>query len=154
MNPSLPLDVFDSMHELMRMFRQRLRKALVNVHPELTFNETRVLMRTGRVPGLTQRELVEHSHADKAQMARILAQLEQRGWLTRSASENDRRVRCLRLSAEGERIFAQVRQLQERIAAELLSDCSAEAQLQLVTLLREMRNNATATEEILEPVAD
>lgn len=144
MNPSLPIEVFDSLHELLHLFRARMRKAMEAVHPELTFNEMRILLRMGRQPGLTQKGLVERSHADKAQMARLLAHLEERGWLIRSASESDRRVRCLRLSAQGERLFAQLRTLQERVAAELLRDCPPSMQADLLALLRQARDSAGA----------
>ncbi|MGB3423987.1 MAG: MarR family transcriptional regulator [Castellaniella sp.] len=144
MKPSLPIDVFDSLHELLHLFRARMRKAMETVHPELTFNEMRILMRTGRQPGITQRDLVEHSHADKAQMARLLAHLEERGWLTRSPSESDKRVRCLRLSAQGQQFFTQLRRLQESVAAELLRDSPPPSQAQLLALLRQACDSADA----------
>ena len=77
MNPSQSIEVFDRLHELLHRFRARMRKAMETVHPDLTLNEMRILMRAGRQPGLTQRDLVEHSHADKAQMARIVGVGEQ-----------------------------------------------------------------------------
>ncbi|CAM5200003.1 DNA-binding MarR family transcriptional regulator OS=Castellaniella defragrans OX=75697 GN=HNR28_001037 PE=4 SV=1 [Castellaniella denitrificans] len=150
MDPSLPIEIFDSLHELLHLFRARMRKAMEAVHPELTFNEMRILMRAGRQPGLTQRDLVERSHADKAQMARLLAHLEERGWLTRSASESDKRVRCLRLSAQGQRFFAQLRKVQERVAAKLLRDCPPSSQAQLLALLRQARDSAQAQRDRLE----
>ena len=144
MNPSPSIEVFDRLHELLHRFRARMRKAMETVHPDLTLNEMRILMRAGRQPGLTQRDLVEHSHADKAQMARLLAQLEAHGWLTRSASESDKRVRCLRLSAQGEALFARLRRLQESVAADLLRDCPPSAQAQLLALLRQACDSGEA----------
>ncbi|MFT0532187.1 MarR family winged helix-turn-helix transcriptional regulator [Castellaniella hirudinis] len=142
MNPSQSIEVFDRLHELLHRFRACMRKAMETVHPDLTLNEMRILMHAGRQPGLTQRDLVEHSHADKAQMARLLAHLEAHGWLTRSASESDKRVRCLRLSAQGEALFAQLRRRQESVAADLLRDCPPSAQTQLLTLLRQACDSA------------
>ena len=144
MSPSSPVDVFDTLHELQHLFRARMRKSIEAVHPELTFNEMRILMHAGRQPGITQRDLVEHSHADKAQMARILAHLQDRGWLTRSASESDKRVRCLHLSAQGRQLFTRLRSLQEQVAAELLQDCPPPLQAQLLALLKQARSSAAA----------
>lgn len=144
MSPSSPVDVFDTLHELQHIFRARMRKSIEAVHPELTFNEMRILMHAGRQPGITQRDLVEHSHADKAQMARILAHLQDRGWLTRSASESDKRVRCLHLSAQGRQLFTRLRSLQEQVAAELLQDCPPPLQAQLLALLKQARSSAVA----------
>jgi len=145
MTAPLSVEVFDTLHELQHFFRARMRKSMEAVRPELTFNEMRVLMRAGRQPGITQRDLVEHSHADKAQMARILAHLQDRGWLTRSASESDKRVRCLHLSAQGQRLFAQLRGLQEQVATELLQDCPPPVQAQLLALLQQARGSAAAS---------
>lgn len=149
MKPPLSVDVFNTLHELQHLFRLHMRKSMEAAHQELTFNEMRVLMRTGRQPGITQRELVEHSHADKAQMARILAQLQDRGWLTRSASESDKRVRCLQLSAQGLQLFEKLRGLQEQVATELLQDFPPPMQAQLLTLLQQARSSAAAKAGLL-----
>lgn len=144
MNPPLPVHVFDTLHELQHLFRARMRKSMEAVHPEMTFNEMRILMRTGRQPGITQRDLVEHSHADKAQMARILAHLQDQGWLTRSASDSDKRVRCLHLSAQGRQLFTRLRSVQEQVATELLQGCPPTMQAQLLALLQQAQSSATA----------
>ena len=142
MNAFLPLDVFDAMHELLFLYRSRLRRSMETVHPDLTFNEMRVLMHVGRQPGITQRDLVEHSHADKAQMARLLAQLQERDWLTRNASKEDRRVRCLHLSESGRQLFGRLRNLQEQVADELLQGCEPSLQTRLLPLLQQARDIA------------
>jgi DNA-binding MarR family transcriptional regulator len=117
------------------------------LHPDLTFNELRILMRVGEQPGVTQRELVEHSHADKALMTRTLTHLEERGWIKRSASENDKRVRCLNLNTRGKRIFTQLRSLQEQVAAEMLQGCPPPLQAQLLAMLQQARNSARDHED-------
>ena len=143
MNTTISVQVFDSLHELMHLFRARVRKSMEAVHPELTFNEMRILMRTGRQPGITQKELVEHSHTDKAQMARMLSHLQDKGWLKRNASESDKRVRCLYLSPQGQQLFALLRDLQEQVATELLQDCPVAFQKQLLSLLHQARSSAS-----------
>lgn len=141
-NPFLSADIFDALHELLRLFRSRMRKSMESIDPELTFNETRVLMHVGQRPGVTQKDLVERSHTDKAQMARTLAQLQDKGWLERSAGMADKRVRCLHLSAQGRELYARLRGMREALAAELLQDCPAELQTQLLDLLHQARDSA------------
>ncbi|PIG07473.1 MarR family winged helix-turn-helix transcriptional regulator [Comamonas sp. 26] len=136
MSSSLAADVFEVLHDLLHLFRARLLQSLERIQPGLTFNEFRILMHAGRHPGITQKELVEHSHTDKAQMARMLTQLQDKGWLERSASEADKRVRCLQLSAQGLQLFAQLKNQREQIAAELLSDFPVKQQTQLRELLK------------------
>ena len=145
MSSSISADVFELLHDLLHLFRARLLESLEAVQPGLTFNEFRVLMHTGRHPGITQKELVEHSHTDKAQMARMLAQLQDRGWLERSASEADKRVRCLQLSAQGQQLFDSLRARREQIAQELLQDFPAAEQAQLRALLQQALSSARAS---------
>ena len=145
MSSSIAAEVFEVLHDLLHLFRARLLESLEAVQPGLTFNEFRILMHTGRHPGITQKELVEHSHTDKAQMARTLAQLQDKGWLERSASEADKRVRCLQLSARGQQLFDQLRHRREQIATELLSDFPAAQQALLHDLLLQARDSAQAT---------
>ena len=146
MSSSLAADVFEVLHDLMHLFRARLLQSLERIQPGLTFNEFRILMHAGRHPGITQKELVEHSHTDKAQMARMLTQLQDKGWLERSASEADKRVRCLQLSAQGLQLFAQLKNQREQIAAELLRDFPVEQQTQLRELLKLALNSARVTD--------
>ena len=145
MSSSIAADVFEVLHDLLHLFRARLLQSLEAVQPGLTFNEFRILMHTGRHPGITQKELVEHSHTDKAQMARTLAQLQDKGWLERSASEADKRVRCLQLSVRGQQLFDQLRHRREQIATELLSATPAAQQALLHELLRQALDGAQAT---------
>ena len=145
MSSSIAADVFEVLHDLLHLFRARLLQSLEAVQPGLTFNEFRILMHTGRHPGITQKELVEHSHTDKAQMARTLAQLQDKGWLERSASEADKRVRCLQLSAQGQQLFDQLRHRREQIATELLSDFPEAQQGLLHELLLQAKDSAQAT---------
>ncbi|GAO72350.1 MarR family winged helix-turn-helix transcriptional regulator [Comamonas sp. E6] len=145
MSSSIAAEVFEVLHDLLHLFRARLLESLEAVQPGLTFNEFRILMHTGRHPGITQKELVEHSHTDKAQMARTLAQLQDKGWLERSASEADKRVRCLQLSTRGQQLFDQLRSRREQIATELLSDFPAAQQALLHDLLLQARDSAQTT---------
>lgn len=146
MTPSLSADVFDTMHDLLHLYRASMRAEMEAIEPGLTLNELRILMFVGRHPGQTQKALVEHSHADKAQMARTLAQLEDQGWIDRHPSPEDRRVRCLALSTQGQALFARLQQSRQGVAAQLLQDCTSEVQQQLLVLLQQagasMRDSA------------
>ena len=120
MPTSVALEIFDNLHAFMHLCRTRMRSGLEAANPELTFNEARVLMHTGRHPGLSHKDLIERSHTDKAQMTRLLATLEARGWLTRTPSEDDKRVRCLHLSPQGEQLVQQLLTVQRQVMEELL----------------------------------
>lgn len=132
MTQSSPVEIFDSLHDLLHLFRTRTRNRIELLHPELTLNEMRVLMYTGRSPGITQKELVARSHTDKAQMARIIVGLENRVLLERIPAASDKRVRCLYLSVRGRELFAQLRDLQHEIGSELLKNLPMKVQKQML----------------------
>jgi DNA-binding MarR family transcriptional regulator len=133
-----PVEVFDGLHDLLHLFRTRTLDYVELSHPELTLNEMRVLMYTGRNAGITQKELVERSHTDKAQMTRILASLEDRDLLERRPSDSDRRVRCLRLSEKGAALFAQLRDVQDRIGGDLLKSLPMDVQRKLLNACQQV----------------
>lgn len=144
MIPSVSVEIFEVLHELLHRFRARMRQSMESVHPGLTFNEVRILTQTGRRPGITQKDLVEHSHTDKAQMARMLAQLQEKGWLERSASETDKRVRCLQLSPAGEQLFVQLKAQREQVATQLLKDFPTSQKDELLQLLKQALASTSA----------
>jgi len=114
------------------------------VHPELTFNEVRALNFIGRHPGATQKELVRHSGADKAQVARMLGLLQDKGWLERLPNAEDKRSRCLTLSGEGAALYQALRAARQTLSASVLAGCDEATQTQLLVLLERVRSNLDA----------
>jgi len=135
MTAKTPADVFDAMHDLMHAYRHRMRAAM---QTELTANEMRALMFVGRHPMRTQKELVQHSGADKAQIARMLGTLEEKGWLERLPHPRDARSRCLTLSRAGQAVFERMRERRRGITVQLLQGLSEDEQLLLQGLLERM----------------
>ncbi len=82
-------DVFEAMHELLHVYRAHMVRTLAAVEPDLTLNEVRALMFVGRHPGASQKELVAHSGADKAQVARMVGLLQDKGWLESQPNADD-----------------------------------------------------------------
>ena len=139
MHTSVALDIFEHLHDLSHQFRTRARAALEAAHPDLTFNAMRVLMHTGRHPGVTHTELIARSHTDKAQMTRIITSLEAGGWLTRQPSDADKRVRCLHLSLSGMLLFKQQQRMQREVAHTLLQAWPLELQETLLAALKDLK---------------
>jgi DNA-binding MarR family transcriptional regulator len=137
MDQSPATAIFEQLHVLATRFRNRIRDSVASVDQALTFNGMRVLMRAGRQPGITQKELVEHSQADKAQMARIIDHLHENGWLERTPCEHDRRVRRLHLTKQGRALYGKLERLQDRVAAEMLEACEPAVQQELLSLLQQ-----------------
>jgi len=142
-----PADVFEAMHDLMHTYRAHMVRAMASVHPELTLNEVRALSFVGRHPGATQKELVQHSGADKAQVARMVGMLEDKGWLERVPNADDKRSRCLALSEQGQALVEALRASRQALTRSLLRGCDANNQQQLMALLAQMRSNLDALQK-------
>ncbi|MCI5069973.1 MarR family transcriptional regulator [Acidovorax sp.] len=144
MTTHAPADVFEAMHDLLHVYRAHMVRTMAAIHPDLTHNEVRALMFVGRHPGTTQRELVSHSGADKAQVARMVAMLQDKGWLESAPNAEDKRSRCLRLSAQGMALHGALRNARRDVAASLLAGCGKATQAQLLALLAQVRSHVEA----------
>ena len=144
MPPRARPDVFEALHDLMHAYRARMVRAMTSVHPDLTFNEVRALNFIGRHPGATQKELVRHSGADKAQVARMLGLLQDKGWLERAPHAEDKRSRCLALSPEGSALYKALRESRQALAASALKNCDKNTQAQLLAQIQQLRESLDA----------
>ncbi|MBQ0932191.1 MarR family transcriptional regulator [Ideonella sp. 4Y16] len=88
-----------------------------------------------RHPGATASQLVEHSGRDKAQVARLVAALRERGLLEARTDEHDRRVSRLHPTAAAARLHQRVMQVRGRSAAQAFSVLDAAELQQLRSLL-------------------
>ena len=141
MTAKTPADLFEAMHDLMHAYRRRMRAAIHDLQPELTPNEVRALLFVDRHPMRTQTDLVEHSGADKAQIARMLNALEDRGWLERVPHAQDRRSRCLALSPAGQALCEVMRERRRSVSQQMLDGFAPEEQQQLQSLLTRLLEN-------------
>ena len=102
-------------------------------------------------PGIDQRSLAGAVGLDTSTVASVIDRLETRGLLARSLSPDDRRVRLLALTAEGEAVLAQVQpamqRTQERILAPLSKSERADFMRMLRTLVTENNELSRAPRE-------
>ncbi len=145
MNTSaLPSAVLDAMHNLTLAYRRQMRAALHAQALPLTANELKVLLYVGHHPLCTHKDLVAHTGTDKAQLARLLQQMDTHGWLERVPHPQDKRSRCLRLSAQGAEAFTGLRNHRSSLGAQMLAGWSMSEQQQLLDLLRQMHSQLAA----------
>jgi DNA-binding MarR family transcriptional regulator len=86
-------------------------------------------------PGLKQTKLAEAAHLDRSSLVPALDKLEARGWVTRRASEQDRRINGLWLTADGMALLKRLKQKVARHEERLVSNLSASERDQLFGLL-------------------
>lgn len=89
-----------------------------------------------RMPGVSQSELGAELDLDRSTIADLVARLERRGVIERSAHESDRRRYALRLTAVGRAEVERLRPLVSRANTALTGALSAAELATLRTLLR------------------
>jgi DNA-binding MarR family transcriptional regulator len=134
-------DVLETMHAIMHLYRSAQQRSLRDGPNDLAHMEVKALGFFARHPGATQSELVAHSGRDKAQVARQIRALRERGLLDAQADELDRRSSRLSLSAEGRAVHAALHRNDGRLKEQALSGFSDEDKDALVALLARVRAN-------------
>ena len=89
----------------------------------MTRTQWRVMAHLAHDGEMTASAICAASNLDKTKVSRAVAAMEQRGWLTRAASDQDRRAACLHLTDAGTEIHgalaAQARLYQSRLSSRL-----------------------------------
>ena len=137
-------NVLDLVHTVMHRFRSQQFQVLRDGPHELTHMESKVLGFFGRRPGATQRDLAQHSGRDKAQLARLIKGLRERGLLTGEADDEDRRNVRLELTADGQAIQRALQRQARQLEAQAVAGLSAAEHAQLVALLQKVQANLDA----------
>lgn len=137
--PSVNEDVLEQLDALMFAYRGEMHRAMREAGLPINPMEVRVLLHVAHHPGCTASELARHSGRDKAQVTRLLQQLEQAALIRREADAGDRRVQRLFLSEAGERTHRQLAGERKAIGRRLLGALDAEEQAQLGRLLARLR---------------
>ncbi len=137
-------EVLELVHQVMHQFRSRLFQALRQGQHELTHMESKVLGFYAHRPGATQSDLVQHTGRDKAQLARLIKGLRERGLLQGEADAADRRNVRLQLTAEGQAIQRALRAQAKALEAQAVVGLAEEEKARLLALLRRVQDNLNA----------
>lgn len=139
-----PDDVLELVHRLMHDYRAVQYRTLRDGSLGVTHMEAKVLGFFHQRPGATQSDLAQDNGRDKAQMARLIKGLRDRGLLTAEVDETDRRNVRLSLSPAGQGIQRALRQQSRRLGAKAISGLSEREHQQLLSLLHRVRGNLNA----------
>lgn len=88
-------------------------------------------------PGRSQAEIGRTLGIERARLARLLHELERRGWIERRAAADDARSHSLFLSGAGERALGRIKELAAQHEAGLAESLAAERRAVLMDLLRD-----------------
>ena len=139
-------ELMDLVHRVMHQYRSEQYQVLRGGPNDITHMESKVLGYVGRHPGATQSDLARDSGRDKAQLARLIKGLRERGLLTGEADEADRRNVRLALTSEGESVLRLLQQHTRRLATKAVAGIDAAERTQLVALLRRVSANLAPRE--------
>lgn len=133
--------LLDLVHAVMHRVRSLQYQALQGGPQALTHMESKVLGYFGRHPGQTQADMVQHSRRDKAQLARLIKGLRERGLLAGEADATDRRHLRLSLTAAGRALQQTLNQQTRKVGAQAAAGMTAAEREQLRALLQRMHDN-------------
>jgi DNA-binding MarR family transcriptional regulator len=139
----IPADeaVLELVHTVMHQFRSQQYRALEGAQGGLTHMEGKVLGFFARHAGATQSELAQHSGRDKAQLARLIKGLRERGLLSAEADDADRRNVRLQLTDEGQAMLRTLRLQGRKLEARAVAGLSADQRQRLIELLLRVKRN-------------
>ncbi|UXI66483.1 MarR family winged helix-turn-helix transcriptional regulator [Tahibacter amnicola] len=130
-----PEDVLELLHSLFHAIKARHAQVLRDEEDGLAPMEARALNFVARNPGCTAADIAQKSGRDKAQVARLIKTLTERGLLTRQTDDADRRSQRLALTVAGRALQKKVQGHRRRLAADLVADLSPAEQDRLASYL-------------------
>lgn len=134
-------DVLELVHAVMHDYRSLQYRFLRDGPHEITHMDGKVLGFVGRHPGSTQSDLAQHSGRDKAQVARLVKGLREKGLLDAVADEADRRNVRLSLSADGKAVQRALQRQARLLSARAVDGFGPADRERLVDLLRRVKDN-------------
>jgi DNA-binding MarR family transcriptional regulator len=141
------IEILNLVNTIERGTTARMQRLLRETGVELAAMEARTLRFVARHPGCTQNEIVRASGRDKAQIARIIKILRERGLVDRPAAGSGRRAQPLALTAAGAAVHERAESLRADIARELVSELAPAERTQLEALLGRLAPLAPAGED-------
>jgi DNA-binding MarR family transcriptional regulator len=140
-------ELMELVHRVMHQYRTGQYEELRGHLGDLTHMESKVLGYVGRHPGSTQSDLARASGRDKAQLARLVKALRERGLLAVAADAADRRNLQMALTPAGGDVLRLLQQHTQRLASRAVRGLDAAERSQLVALLQRVSDNLRPRED-------
>ena len=139
--------IVEHLSAISRRFRSELRQVCAGVSGTTTPVQREILGYVGRHPGIGIMGLADLAGRDKAQMTRIISELEDLDLVIRERSDTDRRATRLRLSESGEALFHLVLERRRGLAAAMLRSLQPDERDALRAMLVKMRAGLADAEQ-------
>lgn len=105
---------------------RRLQKKFNAAGLNLTIEQWSVLYHLWKTDGISQQELCKATFRDKPSITRLVDNLEKAGMVKRVASESDRRINCIYLTRQAQKLQQQSMDLAEETLNEALDTVDPE----------------------------
>lgn len=125
------LSTFTKGLHILEKYGHRFRKQAFEPYG-LKRNDHRYLLTITKHPGISQEKIANHLLLDKGNVARQLATLEERGFITRQISEKDKRIIELYPTEQGSLLANKVRKELEAWD-HYLSECLSDEEKEMMT---------------------
>ena len=134
-------DVLELVHAVMHDYRSLQYRFLRDGPHDITHMDGKVLGYFARHPSATQSDLAQHSGRDKAQLARLIKGLRERGLIDGVADDADRRNVRLTLTVDGRAVHRALQQQARKLGAKAVTGLDAAEHAQLLALLGRVKTN-------------
>jgi MarR family transcriptional regulator for hemolysin len=124
------------------LWRRFLNSKIKNLG--ISGTEKRVLFCVARNPGMTQVQIAKLLELEPQNLVRILDRLSEEEWIEKKADPEDRRVKCLSVTAKAEVIIDKVKSIGNNAKAEILAGVKNQDANMLLESLGSMRTNLLA----------
>ncbi|WP_114944121.1 MarR family winged helix-turn-helix transcriptional regulator [Microvirga calopogonii] len=114
-------------------------RSVYGPHHDLTIPEWRVLATLGQFEQMSAKEIGRHSAMHKTKVSRAVRALEERRWLKRRESEEDRREEILTLTALGLKVYRDIIPKAVAFERRILDELGPEAE-PLLDVLERLEN--------------
>lgn len=131
-------DILEKLHLLVSIFHRRMHDAVRDDGEGLAPMESRALRFLAHHEGSTQRDMTQHTGRDKAQIARIVRTLLERGLVESTPDPEDGRSQRLNLTAAGRAMHRRMQQHRARFEQSLARSFGESEQAALVAQLERM----------------
>jgi DNA-binding MarR family transcriptional regulator len=133
--------VAEQIHLIRRLYQAHLNRAYADTDREMVYMAGRILDHVARHPGCGQSDLSAYFHRDKGQVAKIVANLREKGLLEVEVVASDRRRQRLRLTEKGATVRDHSQRERDAVARQGVAGLDMSERMQLLELLTRMRQN-------------
>jgi len=141
------IEILDLINTLAHQATATMQRSLREAELGLVAMEARTLRFIARHPGCTQSDIVRESGRDKAQIARVVKVLLERGEIRRRPEAVGEKRQPLEVTQAGEASYARAESLRKDVAKAMASGLGAAERRELVRMLQHMAERSRERED-------